>query len=58
MIWWLWTAYTPVEVHIFNVDAAWEDDEPDVAGLGEDGWAARIDNMGIGLRGGTCRSRI
>jgi hypothetical protein len=51
MIWWLWTAFNLTISHIFDVNAAWEDKNPDVAWLGEDGWAARIDNMGIGLRG-------
>jgi hypothetical protein len=50
MIWWLWTAYDPPKVHVFDVTAAWEDDDPDVAWLGEDGWAAHADTMGIGLR--------
>lgn len=52
MIWWLWTAFDPPEIHVFDVDEAWRwgSPEPDVAWLGEGGWVFRIDNMGIGLR--------
>jgi len=51
-IWWLWTAYSPALVHVFNVADAWRygDDEPDVYWLGECAWTAMRDNMKIGLR--------
>jgi hypothetical protein len=50
LIWWLWTAFSPPEVHTFDVIAAGEDDDPDVAWLGELAWTARADNAGTGLR--------
>lgn len=50
MIWWLWTAFDPPRVHVFNINAAYQDDEPDVAWLGEGGWVFRADLMGLGLR--------
>jgi hypothetical protein len=58
MIWWLWTAFRPVLVHTFDVNAAWRwcdevggtDLENDLSWLGEGAWTARGDNMGFGLR--------
>jgi hypothetical protein len=50
MIWWLWTAYTPVLVFVFDVVDAWSTEDPDVAWLGECAWTARVDNAGMGLR--------
>lgn len=51
MIWWIWTAFNPHIVHVFDVDAAWSDwDDPDVYWLGESAWVDRIDNTGVGLR--------
>lgn len=47
-VWWLWTAYDPVEVHTFEVAP----DCDDVAWLGEGAWTYRHDNMGIGLLSG------
>lgn len=45
MIWWLWTAFSPPQVHVFCVVGS-----DDIAWLGECGWTAQRDNMGIGLR--------
>ena len=50
VIWWLWTVFDPPEVHTFDVAAAWTDDEPDVAWLGEGAWVYRSDTMGLSLR--------
>lgn len=59
MIWWIWTAYIPAKIHVFDVNEAWNGDEfefgglytPDVAWLGETAWTARCDSMGLGLLG-------
>ena len=55
LIWWLWTAFDPVEPHTLDVLELWncEDDygpDPDVAWLGEGAWIGITDNMGLGLR--------
>lgn len=43
-IWWLWTAYDPPKVHVFEVAGS-----DDIAWLGEGGWAFVRDNMNLGL---------
>lgn len=48
MIWWIWTVWP--FIHVFDVNSAWRDDDPDVAWLGEGSWTHRRDHMGIGLR--------
>lgn len=45
MIWWLWTAFDPPIVMRFDVRGS-----DDIAWLGECGWTAATDNMGVGLR--------
>ena len=50
LIWWLWDAFTPTKVHIFDVDEAWQEDDPDVYWLGECAWTSRLDNIGLGLK--------
>lgn len=52
MIYWLWTAFNPVIVHLINLDEWWdnEDEFLDVAWLGEVAWTGRTDNSGIGLK--------
>jgi hypothetical protein len=49
LVWWLWTAFEPAEVHIYNVAAAWRQEDPDVRWLGECAWTARADNSATGL---------
>lgn len=50
MIWWLWTAYDPVMVHTFDVNAAWDSPDPDVQWLGECAWTSRYNNTSLQLR--------
>lgn len=45
MIWWLWTAFDPVIVNIFDIDAAWQDEDPDVYWLGESAWTDRFSTV-------------
>lgn len=44
-IWWLWTAFSPPQIHTFWVGG----EQDDIAWLGEAGWA-KDDNIGLGLR--------
>ena len=55
LIWWIWNAFDPAEIHVYDVLRGWqvEDDrgsDPDVYWLGEGAWIGITDNMGFGLR--------